>query len=185
VIEVEIRSRIKNIDFLRESLKKTGASFIENKKQIDKVFGSPIFLDENTKVIEGGLSARIRQVDDKIQLEFKEIVREGGGLEVEAGLDRMEDGISFLNKLNFTEAFTISKTREIYSYKDFLISVDRVDGLGDFIEVEKMVQNQGEISKARGECLGLLKQLAPDFEIVNEKYGDLMQNIINNKKNGK
>lgn len=136
-------------------------------------------------IVEGGLNARIREVNNKKLLEFKEISRQKGGIEITSELDDVGEGIKFLKKLKFEEAFTISKSRDLYSYKDFTISLDDVEQLGNFIEIEKMITLAEEKEKARDECLDLLKILSPNSEIENRKYGDLMQEIINqnNTKN--
>lgn len=182
MIEVEVRGKIKNIDFVKESLNKIEAQFIKNVKQIDRIFGHPKFLDKENKIIEGGLVARIRQVDNSARLEFKEIIRQGGGFEIEANLDNVDFGIKLLEKLDFNESFVISKVRDVYEYNDFEIAIDRVEQLGSFIEIEKMVSSKEEIDKTRQECVKLLKQISLDAQITNEKYGDMMQNIINKNK---
>jgi len=51
--------------------------------------------------------------------------------------------------------------------------------LGDFIEIEKLIVSDSEIRKAREECISLMQKIMPDFEIVDAKYGDLMQDMIN------
>lgn len=131
--EVEIRARVNSFEKIKTKLKEVGAKLIETKNQVDRVFGHEMFLDDKRLVIEGGLSARIRQTDNSMSLEFKEIVRMGGGLEIESKLNEVEDGLKFLKKLNFKEAFTVTKFREIYKYKDFEICLDKVEKLGDFI----------------------------------------------------
>ena len=118
MIEVEIRAKIEDIDSVKESLNLMDARYIKTIKQEDRIFGHPKFLDENTKIIEGGLSARIRGIDNIFKLEFKEIVRQGGGIEVSAKLDDANEGINLLSKLGFQEAFVISKTRAIYKYNN-------------------------------------------------------------------
>jgi adenylate cyclase class 2 len=183
MIEVEIRAKIKDIDSVKEHLGLIDAQFVDNIEQIDRIFGHPKFLDKETKIIEGGLSARIRQVNNSSKLEFKEIIRDGGGFEIEAKLDNIDSGIELLEKLDFKEAFTISKTRDVYKYNDFEIAIDQVEQLGSFIEIEKMVNSKEEINKAREDCLELLDKISSDAEITNEKYGDMMQNIINKNKN--
>jgi adenylate cyclase, class 2 len=179
MIEVEIRARVKDIDSVKESLDKKGGQFVEKIKQVDRIFGHPKFLDQENKIIEGGLIARIRQVNDKARLEFKEIVRQGGGFEIETNLDNVDFAISLLEKLDFNEAFVVSKVRDVYKYNDFEIALDQVEQLGFFMEIEKMVSSREEIDKAREECVALLEEIVPGAEITNEKYGDMMQNIIN------
>jgi len=179
MIEVEIRAKIENISLVKESLNSIGARFIKTIRQEDRIFGHPKFLDENTKIIEGGLSARIRGVNNIFKVEFKEIVRQGGGIEVSAELDDANEGVELLNKLGFEESFTILKTRDVYEYNGFEIALDEVEKLGSFIEIEKMVKSQEETAEAREECMAVLKQISPESSVINEKYGDMMQNIIN------
>jgi len=183
MIEVEIRAKIKDIDSIKEHLNLIDAQFVDNIKQIDRIFGHSKFLDKDTKIIEGGLSARIRQVNNVSKLEFKEIIREGGGFEIEAKLDNVDSGIELLGKLDFKEAFTISKIRDVYKYNDFEIAIDQVKKLGNFIEIEKLVNLKEEINKAKEDCLELLEKISSEAKITNEKYGDMMQNIINKKNN--
>jgi len=182
MIEVEIRAKIEDINSIKEHLDLIDAQFVNNIKQVDRIFGHPKFLDKETKIIEGGLSARIRQVNNSSKLEFKEIVREGGGFEIKANLDNVDSGIELLEKLDFNEAFTVSKIRDVYKYNDFEIAIDRVEQLGNFIEIEKMVNSKEEVSQAREDCMELLDKISSGAKITNEKYGDMMQNIINKNK---
>jgi len=185
MIEVEIRARIKNPKKIKENLQKIGASFVKSKKQIDKIFGHPMFLDSRKMIIEGGLSARIRGENNKQTLEFKEISRKEGGIEIRAELDNIEEGLKFLEKLQFEEAFTVAKLRESYSYQDFNICLDKVEQLGDFIEIEKMlsIDDEDMKDKARKDCLDLLDTLVPESKVEDKKYGDLMQELIDQRKN--
>ncbi len=182
MIEVEIRARIKDINLLKKNLQEIGAKFEKTKKLVDKIYGRPQDLDGENKLIEGALCPRIREKDGKSNVEFKEISRQGGGIEISAPLINMDFGIKFLENLGFNEAFTIAKIRDCYDYQDFEIDIDQVEQLGDFVEIEKNVANEDQIKQARQDCVELLEKLAPGAEIVDQKYGDLMQDIINKKK---
>jgi adenylate cyclase class 2 len=182
MIEVEIRARVGNLNKVKNKLNEIGASFVKNEKQVDRIFGHPMFLDENKMIIEGGLSARIRENNEKNLLEFKEIVRKGGGMEVSSELNDVKLGLKFLEKLKFEEAFTVSKKRDIFLHEGFTICLDWVEGLGDFIEIEKMISSSDEKERVRQECLQLLHKIVPDAKIENRKYGDLMQEKINENK---
>ena len=92
------------------------------------------------------------------------------------------EGLKFLDKLNFKESFTVSKERTLYKYKGFSVCLDRVEHLGNFIEIEKLISKEEDKEKTKDECLELLQSLGLDYKIENRKYGDLMQEIINNKK---
>ena len=69
----------------------------------------------------------------------------------------------------------------MYSHNDFTICLDNVDRLGNFIEIEKLINFSDDKEEARKECGSLLHLLSPNSEIENKKYGDLMQEILNKK----
>ena len=142
MLEVEVRAKIDDLDSLRQTLATKQAKLVSEKHQIDHIYGAEKFLDDDHKIIEGGLSARIRCVDDKKTLEFKEICRTGSCLELACPLGSPEEGEKLLAKLDFEKAFTLDKTRQTYAYKDFTICLDSVADLGEFIEVEKVVSDQ-------------------------------------------
>jgi len=181
MIEVEVKARINGFESIKKALSEKGAQFIKSSDEIDIIFGIPKHLDSDHKVIEGGIIARIRQKDGKKILEFKEISREKGGVELKCEIGDIELIKKFLGKLDFEQAFTIKKLRETYSYNSFVICLDDVAQLGTFIEIEKIVNSPDEKDAARKACFELLNELLPNAEIENKKYGDLMQDIINHQ----
>ena len=181
-IEVEVRAKINSFDEIKKALEKIGASFEKSENQTDGIFGAKKFLDAEHKIVEGGIVARIREVNGKRILEFKEILREKGGIELSCEVPTIEMAEKMLKKLDFEEAFTVKKSRETYSYNDFSICLDEVEQLGNFIEVEKIIDSEDKIDGTRKECLDLLNVLSPGAEVENRKYGDLMQDLINQKK---
>jgi len=180
-LEVEIRAKVNDFTEIKKALEKIRADFIKSETQTDRVFGASKFLDSDNMIIEGGLSARIREVDGKRTLEFKEILREKGGMELSCEVSSSELAEELLKKLDFEEAFTIKKLRESYSYKDFTICLDRLEQLGNFIEIEK-ITSPDKMEKEKKECLNLLNTIAPGAKIETRKYGDLIQELINQKK---
>jgi len=178
-IEVEIRAKVDDFTEIKQALEKIGANFIKSDNQIDKIFGAAKFLDSKHKIIEGGIVARIREVNGQRTLEFKEISREKGGLELSSEVPSIELAEKLLQKLDFEQAFTIKKARDSYSWQDFTICLDKVEQLGNFIEVEKIIESENKVDQARKECLDLLETIAPGIKIETRKYGDLMQDLIN------
>lgn len=179
MIEVEIRAKVTDFNNIKKELTKLGSNLITSEEQIDKIFGHERFLDSNKMIVEGGISSRIRKVNNQIALEFKEISRQGIGMEISSDVDSIDLGVKFLEKLGFKEAFTISKIRENYNLNGFTVSLDKVDKLGSFIEVEKLITSIDNKEEVKKECIDLLKKIAPESEIENRKYGDLMQELIN------
>jgi adenylate cyclase class 2 len=183
MIEVEVKARLRSFDDVRENMAKLGVWLEGTATQIDTQFGHEKFLDSEHKIIEGGILARIRQEGSKKILEFKEINRKEGAIELKFEITDIDLAKEFLKKLGFEEAFKIEKSREKYGYKNFIINLDNVTGLGKFIEIEIIVAEPKEKDKAMKECLDLLNFLLPNVQIENKKYGDIMQELINQGKN--
>jgi adenylate cyclase class 2 len=184
MIEVEVRARVNSFRGIRENLNER-ARFMGSAHQTDAIFGHPNFLDSENKVIEGGIIARIREEGNSKTLEFKEVKRYKGALELKHEIHDAAAIRDFLSKLGFQEGFSIKKVRETYLYRDFLVCLDTVEDLGQFIEVERIVGSEQEAGEARKLCLEVLKQFAPDSETEHRKYGDIIQDKINNAKGGK
>jgi len=178
MIEVEVRAKVDSFRDIRESLNDT-ARFMGSTHQADTIFGHPNFLDSESKVIEGGVISRIRESGDRKVLEFKEISKESGGLELKHEITDPVKIKEFLEKLGFREAFTINKVRETYLYRDMLVCLDTVEELGQFIEVEKFAPSEKEAGEVWKECFEVLKEIVPEAEVEHRKYGDMMQDMIN------
>ncbi len=184
MIEVEVRARVDNLDDVRTVLDNMGAKLVKSLSQVDKVFELEKFLDSEHKIIEGGIVARIRQDGGKTKVQFKEISRiDGAGIELSSEVGDISLAVEFLEKLDFKECFTVCKKRNTYSYDGFVICLDDVESLGTFIEIEKMVDSSNLKADAKEDCMGLLGKIVPNSEIEERKYGDLMQDIINDEKN--
>lgn len=183
MIEVEIKARIKDIEEAKKKVLASGAQFIEKEEQMDAVFGHPSMLDENKMVVEGGYMGRVRQVNGKVKLTFKEIVRGKSGTEIEAEIGTVDLGKKFLMRLGFEEAFTVHKFRDVFKFDGFEVALDSVEQLGDFIEVERVVDSPEKVEVAQAGCQEVLDVLGIEYEVIHKKYGDLMQELINQGKN--
>ncbi len=181
MLEVEAKIRVKDLETARKNLKKLGAKKVEEKVQIDKVYGRDSDLDDEHKVIEGRFSARIRKTNKVCRIDFKEILRGKPGDEHNIELSDIDEGDKFLQKLDYKEAFTSEKKREIYGYESFEICLDDFPKLGYFIEAEKKIEEGESKEDAYKSCVEVLKKIDPRGEIENKKYGDLIQEVINEK----
>jgi len=179
MIEVEVRSKVEDFSQLKKELSHIGARFVKSERQVDRMFAHPAFMDKEDKPIDGGFVARMREIDDKTSFEFKEIIRKGGGIELQSELSDLDAGLRLLEKTGWKEGFIVSKIREIYKYKDFEIALDTVEKLGKYIEIEMMVDSKDKKDAARAECAALLNELSPGSVIEHRKYGDMMQDTKN------
>lgn len=181
MIEVEIRAKVNDLEPIKKALQELNAELVLQEHQIDSIFGREKDLDGEHKIIEGHFSARVRQKGDKKLVEFKEINRTGVGMEFSSPVSSIETGFNFLKKLDYEEAFTVEKKRELYKYKSFEICLDDVSKLGLFAEIEYSSKDGSDTAEALEKCKELLNKIAPNAVLEPKKYGDLMQELINNQ----
>ncbi|MFH1835979.1 MAG: class IV adenylate cyclase [Methanobacteriota archaeon] len=125
-----------------EMLKGVGAKFNREEIQVDRYFNHPSRDFKNT-----GEALRIRCVGDCFYLTYKG-PKLSGKLKVreEYEMPVTKDFKMVLEKLGFSEVGKIGKARRIYDFEGLIICIDRVDGLGLFIEIEsESLEMEGKI----------------------------------------
>lgn len=161
---LEVKARVKGHRVLKSKLKKLGARFIEDLHQIDTYFKVPkgrlklreegkkgaylIYYERGEKSTQRWSTYYTHAVADTKT--FKQVFGASLGVRI-----------------------VVDKQRGLYVYKNARIHVDRVRGLGDFMEIEVLVQ-KGEV-QARAlmkELLAHLKISSTDF--IKGSYGDLL-----------
>ncbi|MFC4245832.1 class IV adenylate cyclase [Natribaculum luteum] len=81
--------------------------------------------------------------------------------EVETGVDDAEEMAAILANLGFDPAATVQKTRERFALEGYTITLDVVDGVGEFVEVETET-DEDEIDAARDGAFDVLERLGLD-----------------------
>jgi adenylate cyclase class 2 len=171
MFEVEIKAAAQ-VRPLADRLRDAGAIFEKRTKQSDTYYNAP---DRDFGSTDEAL--RIRVQDGKAYLTYKGKKVDAGSktrkeVEVEVG-DRakMED---VLLSLGFTKTLKVHKEREIYHYKGVEISLDRVDGLGEFVEAEARAEHESEIEGRREGLVAVLRGLGVDGELIRDSYIEML-----------
>lgn len=136
--EIEIQVRVEKIGNLLKFLKQN-AQFIGSEHQIDTYY-SPIknsFID--VRPVREWL--RLRNSSGKYTVTYKNIRFEEDGrthdkVEFESEIKDITQLENIFLALNFKPIVTVDKKRQIYVYKAYEVSIDSVDNLGDFVEIE-------------------------------------------------
>ena len=80
--------------------------------------------------------------------------------------------VEVLQRLGFREVARIRKRREYYAGGGFTVSLDWVEGLGEFVEIEKVVPDRSFVEAAVAEVRGLAERLGL-WDEVRETYLEL------------
>jgi adenylate cyclase class 2 len=81
--------------------------------------------------------------------------------EIQFSIENAEAAGNVLEKLGFSEAGTVKKYRKKFKLGEMKISLDKVEGLGDFVEIEALDSNISEqdVSKTRDRIIVIMDEL--------------------------
>lgn len=157
-LEIELKAHCDDHQALADKLLDLGALFVETSEQRDLYFNHP---SRDFKSTDEAL--RVRQIGQSHILTYKGPKLGGPAKsreELEVAVENQEELKLILLKLGFRESGKVLKVRDLYIWKEIRICLDRVDGLGNFIELEKIGTASKSIEKellALAEDLGLTR----------------------------
>jgi adenylate cyclase class 2 len=165
---VEIKARTRRADAQREILLAEGADFRGMDHQVDHYFNVP----------EGRLKLRSGNIEQS--LIFYRRHNQAGPKNSEVTLTRLDNQAkadSLANTLDRALGtwVTVDKHREIYFIDNVKFHLDRVEGLGEFIEIEAIGDSAAEQENLRAQCdhyIALLGVEAAD--LIDRSYSDLL-----------
>ncbi len=136
MLEIEIKAYCDSCKDLIDKVVSLGGKLKDTREERDIYFNHPSRDFEQTDE-----AFRIRVIDKRNILTYKGPKldeRTKTRFEEEVAFDDFESMKTILLKLGFVLVDEVVKQRSIYVLNDIEICVDRVDGVGDFIELEKM-----------------------------------------------
>lgn len=137
-IEVEIQVNVENVKPLKDFLKKE-ANFVAEKREIDQYF-TPMHRNFISKLpISEWL--RLRDAEGKFSINYKHWQRDDEGKtnhchEYETDLQDINQMKKILEVLDFKPVVKVEKKRQKFHYQDYEITIDKVVGLDETVEIE-------------------------------------------------
>ena len=161
--EVEIQVKIENGQKLINFLEKN-AEFKKESRQIDEYF-HPIHRNfVKIRPIKEWL--RLRNSDGRCSINYKNWYYNKNGKslsycdECETFIEDANQFKEILGALNFQLLIKVDKQRKTWVYKEYEIAVDKVKGLGNFVEIEYVGKNKNiEPKKILAEMISFLKNI--------------------------
>jgi len=165
MLEVEIKARIK-IEEIERKLSNMRARPLKEEYQRDIYFSHPC-RDFRRK----DEALRVRQTKDEYFLTYKgpkldeeTKTRE----EIEVKVER--EIISLLERLDFAKIREVKKKRSFYQWDSIIVCLDKVEGLGEFLEIE------GTSYSEKGKIFELLKKLGISRkELIRRSYLEMLE----------
>jgi len=82
--------------------------------------------------------------------------------EVETDVGDGADAEAVFRNLGFEPVATVEKDRRFYSYDGYTVTLDAVEGVGEYVEVETEVESEAAVDGAREGAYGVLRDLGLD-----------------------
>lgn len=167
--EIEAKARVKSFEPIFEKLGKLGCVVSEPIIQRDIIF-------ERKEVgAEGRNVLRIRESNGKFIFTLKrDVANELDCIEKETKINNPISMKEIIELMGYVETVRVNKKRRKCRYKDYEICLDEVDGLGLFIEAEKISDEDGGIIQK--ELFAFLESLGVDTsERVSQGYDTILE----------
>ncbi|AEH24622.1 class IV adenylate cyclase [Pyrococcus yayanosii] len=173
-MEVEVKFRV-NLEDIKKRLEGIGAKFSHYEFQEDIYFSIP-----RPKLL------RVRAVHNngKAYLTYKEIRDERNGefYEVEVEVENFEKTVEILRRLGFEVEVIVRKHRWVYKIGDITFELNRVEGAGDFLDIEVI---DDDVHRAKEKIWTVARRLGLGEEDVEPRlYTELLSEASRVKKRG-
>jgi len=178
--EVEVKVPIDNTELMARKLVESGAKELNSEVQIDTYFDHPcrtfVKTDEAVRVRtrkplnEQGLATpyapnELTYKGPKLDAKTKTRV------EYSVGIDNTDSLFSILESLGFKPIAKVVKKRTFFDLRAITISIDDVEDVGLFLELESIAHQKDEMESAKGAIFKLLDELGIDAQqTIRDSY---------------
>jgi adenylate cyclase class 2 len=160
--EVEVKVKVSDFGKVKQQLTEMGCVFSQQITQDDVTFVDSNY-GEYDEFQPGKNILRLRKSDDKYIFTLKQPQRnEMDSIERESEISDPEEFEAALLLMGYRKVVKIHKTRVKTKYKDCEICLDEVEGLGSFIEVEKIITGDGDAIEVQEQLFEFLITLGID-----------------------
>ena len=172
LIEVEIKIRTDHPEAVSQRLREKGGNYMGSSYQEDTYLNAPhrdyARTDEALRIRSTSAGAEITYKGPKLKgMEAK--ARE----EMNVPIGDPDRFIRLFALLGFTATRHVEKIREEWTYRGTTISLDRVTGLGTFVEIEVVVE-ENECTMALETIERVKKDLGIEGDHIQESYLELL-----------
>jgi adenylate cyclase class 2 len=174
--EIEIKAKVRDQEQVLRGIAQLGIVLTEPTKHHDVVFCKPGQQDYEP----GSIWLRIRTEDDQkvIWTLKKDTGKRLDSIEHEVEVDDGEELETMLRLMGMELYSDLTKTRRKAKYGVIEICLDIVDGLGTFVEAEKLAPNDMDGDAVRRELWDLLQKIGIDpKDEVTQGYDVLLKAI--------
>ncbi len=175
--EIELKFKVDNFDQLIKILSQSGNEISEELSQSDTIYVSDL---SDTESKEGSMWLRVRQVNDKTEMNLKkQSAKKMESEEIEFEVSDYALANKFLSTLGYKPWVQVNKKRRYSKYENVNICMDEVERLGCFVELELLIADKDDIDY-ESTLIDIAKQLGinPNNRI-NSHYDTMISELDN------
>lgn len=140
--EVEGKYRVRDLESMRTRLIRLGAEPLTSGTEVDIYFQAP-----HRDFAATDEALRLRQSGTGCELTYKGPRVPAGGVkareEITLRVDTKDDCVAILSRIGFVPVSEVRKHRETYRLSGATVTLDQVEGLGSFVEIEVISSDTG------------------------------------------
>ena len=175
MIEVEVKAKIDSFEEMEKRLENLGAIKSKKEFQEDIYFASPIVDFAQTDE-----ALRIRTTNNNIFITYKgpKLNKDAKTRkEVEMSIESAGKAKDIFEEIGFKEVRTVRKNRQYYTYENFEISLDDVEGLNPYMEIEISLEDGNAYDDAQKSIFELFEKLGITEGFERTSYLELLENL--------
>jgi adenylate cyclase class 2 len=177
MLEFELKIRISSLDPVRHQLIGHNARFCGRIHEHDIYYNAP---HRDFSVTDEAI--RVRYTNDHAVVTYKGAKIKTSGLKAREELNTLVDsGAVFeqmLDRLGFTRTAEVNKWRENYQLSGAAISLDEVEDLGTFVEIEILAEDENSNPAAR------IEKIAQEIGVYGEPILASYLELLLSKQSG-
>ena len=173
--EIELKFRVDNLNKILVFLERNGCVVSPVNRQHDRIYVKDL---DDVESSAGSVWLRVRKTDEVTELNYKRQNADGAeSEEIEFEVSSYEKANAFLKALGFEEWVQVNKERRYSKYKNCNICMDKVEGLGEFVEVEMLVSEQDDVDY-KERLFEVAKEIGVETgNIVNSHYDTMIYEL--------
>ena len=183
MIEVEVKAKIDSFEDMEKRLNELGAEKTKMEFQEDIYFNSPVV--DFAKTDE---ALRIRTTrhdnDENIFITYKGPKIDKNSKtrkEIEMRIEESHKCSEIFEAIGFEKVRAVRKNRQYYTYENFEISLDDIEGLDPYMEIEIALEDGSDYNDAQNSIFELFEKLGITEGFERTSYLELLENLINKK----
>ena len=180
MIEVEVKAKISDFKEIEKKLDEIGAKKSKKEFQEDIYFNSPIVDFAKT---DEALRIRTTKENDMTnifitykgpKIDKKSKTRK----EIEMKIADSEKCSDIFESIGFEKVRAVRKNRQYYTYENFEISLDDIEGLDHYMEIEVGLEDGEDYAEAQKSIFKLFEKLGITDGFERTSYLELLEKVI-------